>query len=69
MPKPTKSRSEELARIKKKEEKRFIQAKRDARKERELKISNLKALRLEEEAKKEKVAKKVEKVATKKTKE
>lgn len=66
MPKPTKTRSEELARIKKKEEKRFLQAKKDEREERELKIANLKALRLEEEAKKEKAAKKVEKSATKK---
>jgi len=69
MPKPTKTRSEELARIKKKEEKQFLQAKKDARKERELKIANLKALRLEEEAKNEKAAKKLEKAATKKTKE
>ena len=66
MQKSTKTRSEELARIKKKEEKRFVQAKKDARKERELKIANLKALRLEEEAKKEKAAKEVEKAATKK---
>lgn len=66
MQKAINSRLEELARIKKKEEKRFVQAKQDATKERELKTAALKALRLEEESKSKKIAEKTKKPVWKK---
>lgn len=66
MQKSTNSKSEELVRIKKKEEKRFVQAKKDATKERELKSAHLKALRLEQEEKDKKAAEKIKKAVPKK---